>query len=552
MADREKEAKLLAVSEEQFAAIGALSTLADQPLVRSGERVQEDRYLDTDDFRLHRAGLSLRTRTTDGRTTLTLKEVPGPRERPALADREEVEEALPTSPFDLAHLPDGAIARRIAPLLPARPLHAVAWLRTRRETFRLGLPGGPLAEVALDRVEILPEDGALASPIASFYEVEVEDLVAGADLALRAAEALQALHGLLPSPLSKLERALAARGLLARARGEERTFETTLQPGDRFVDAAHRILRKHFEKMKANEPGTRLGEDAEFLHDMRVSTRRMRAALRTFGPAFAERTIAGHDAALRRIARVLGDVRDLDVYLERLPEYESLLPPGEAGALAPFAAWLEHRRRQARARMLRYLDSRGHEGFLARFERFLDRGSAKRPKRAAAREPVVLAAPRRVRKALDRVLKKGRSIPAKDPPPEDLHRLRIRVKRLRYACEFFADLYGPTMARFVRSTVALQDLLGAHQDACVAGDVLRGFAAGLPAGRKESVRTAMALGRLIAAQELAAAHAREGFRKTFQRFDRRKARRRMWQLAGPFRHARARARAAVNAPRRAP
>ena len=103
----------------------------------------------------------------------------------------------------------------------------------------------------------------------------------------------------------------------------------TVDPEDRLIDAGYRVYRKHFERMKRNEPGTRIGEDPEFLHDMRVSTRRLRAAFRTFRPAFKKERMAGFNRDLKWIAAVLGVVRDLDVYLLNFPEYTADLGPSD-------------------------------------------------------------------------------------------------------------------------------------------------------------------------------------------------------------------------------
>jgi len=133
----------------------------------------------------------------------------------------------------------------------------------------------------------------------------------------------------------------------------------------------------------------------------------------------------------------------------------------------------------------------------------------------------------KIRKAVKLVIARGRAVPAVNPPAQDLHDLRILCKRLRYTCEFFRDLYGKGMRRFVKSVVELQDLLGAHQDACVAGDTLRASAEKLRVG-KPSVRLALVLGQLIGAQDRAAATSRKGFHEAWREFDRKRNRRGMW------------------------
>jgi CHAD domain-containing protein len=538
MTEREREVKLLAVSREQLDSLGRRPSLGGYPLAGGGEARQEDAYLETADYRLFRAGLSLRYREKEGRFTAALKEVLPLTKRPLLRDRLELEEDAGTEMPDLSAPPGGEIGRRIAPLLGTRALTPLVRIRTHRRKFRLvpPAPDAPPQEGAgsdvggavlcLDAAQVLPGNGG--NPVGSFFEVELEDLgIGGKPLETIGGELLQS-YGLLPSSLSKFERGLAVLGLLADVRGEDREFETTVRPTDRLVDAGYRVFRKHFERMKANEPGTRIGADIEFLHDMRVSTRRIRAAFRTFRPAFKKERLAGFNRDLKHIAAVLGAVRDLDVYQERFPEYTESLSDEDRGSLELYRDHLRAQWRRSRVQMLRMLETKRYAAFLVRFERFLARGAPKRPALPSARMPVTEAAPLIIRKALKRVLKKGRPIPPKAPPAQDLHDLRILCKRLRYTCEFFSDLYGKPMKRFVKSVVRFQDLLGAHQDACVAGDTLRRFASGVKGSRQDLVKTALVLGQLVAAQDRAAAEARTHFREAWKEFDRKDIRRKMW------------------------
>jgi CHAD domain-containing protein len=420
----------------------------------------------------------------------------------------------------------GSLALRIEPLLGTRQLAPILGLKTVRRKGTLGAWEGGLVELCLDRVEIL--SGSEGQPVARFCEIEAEDRGAAPGALEAIGRELVDAHGLLPSTISKLERGLAALGVLGDARGAIRTFDLEVKASDRLIDASYRVFRKHFERMKVNEPGTRLGEDPEFLHDMRVSTRRLRAAFRTFRGVFRPERLARFNRDLKWIAAVLGDIRDLDVYLERLPEYTASLPEAEREALAPLTGHVERQRDRARVRMLKALETRRYGSFLEAFERFLERGAPKRPSLPDGRQSAAEAAPLRIRKALKKLLKDGRAIPEVNPPANDLHRLRIVAKRVRYTCEFFLDLYGKPMRKFIKSVVKLQDLLGAHQDACVAGETLRGFAFALRTGRREGVRTALALGQLVAAQDRAAAESRAGFRMAWKAFDSKSVRRRMW------------------------
>lgn len=300
--------------------------------------------------------------------------------------------------------------------------------------------------------------------------------------------------------------------------------ELVLQPGDRFVDAAYRVLRRHFGRMLRNEPGTRLGLDPEYLHDMRVATRRLREALRVFRDALPARRVQALRRHLRWVADALGAVRDLDVHLGTLDDEARLLPTDLRGAMEFYADTLMAHRQRARRQMLRVLATRRYEGFVESFRRFLSKGPPRRPSAPAAGEPVTEAARSAIRKRLKRVRKDGRAV-APDSPDEQLHSLRIRCKRLRYACEFFADLYGAPAEEMARRAKRLQDVLGTHQDAVVATGALAALAEEVRGPRDESRSVLMALGFLMARQVDKARNARRRFAKRWRKFDRKKVRR---------------------------
>ena len=229
--------------------------------------------------------------------------------------------------------------------------------------------------------------------------------------------------------------------------------------------------------MLAHEAGTRLGEDIEQLHDMRVATRRLRAALALFAgvlPGNARRL----RAELGWLADELGAVRDLDVQLERLDGWRDELPGEDAGALTDLARLLGRERDVARESLLRSLDSPRYDQLVTEFT--LDRPTrsgqgpgptdAKRPRRRpppscpGSSWPVTvrpLIAARRARRSDD---------------PDDFHRLRIRCKRLRYALEFVSEIYEGRTRGVVRRVVGLQDCLGLMQDAQVAAARLHSLA----------------------------------------------------------------------------
>jgi CHAD domain-containing protein len=102
-----------------------------------------------------------------------------------------------------------------------------------------------------------------------------------------------------------------------------------------------------------------------------------------------------------------------------------------------------------------------------------------------------------------------------EPTDEDLHKLRIRTKRARYAAEAVQVIEGRPAARFARAASRLQDVLGTHQDAVVAAEWLRGRAA------RASGPIAFAAGALAAACWSESAEARGDWPKAWKRLAKR-------------------------------
>ena len=259
---------------------------------------------------------------------------------------------------------------------------------------------------------------------------------------------------------------------------EPRKKRPDILPADTMTEAAAKTLRFHLERMLEHEEGTRLGEDPEELHDMRVSTRRMRMALRVFAdyldPAVLRPVLKG----LRRTGRTLGAVRDLDVFYEKTRDYLDGLPEERAADLdGLLVAWSAERDRQ-RERLVTYLDGRRYHDFLEVAQELLD-GPAERLAALVTADP----RPQRVAQVLPGVLYKdmtvvwsfeGRLGGLATPLPR-FHALRKACKGLRYTLEFFEDVLGPGAKPLIKKVKGMQDHLGDLQDAVVTSGVLRDY-----------------------------------------------------------------------------
>jgi CHAD domain-containing protein len=220
------------------------------------------------------------------------------------------------------------------------------------------------------------------------------------------------------------------------------------------------LLEEQRRALVAHDPGSRLGEDPENLHQQRVAARRTRAFLRAtrgyLDPGWA-RTLT---APLAELGAATGPVRDLDVLLQYVREEVERLAAGELDGGRSLIALLERERELARGRLLTVLESELYQLLLARLRlppRLAPGVEAVRLDRVARKEF------RRLAKAVGRL--------GKHPDDAAVHALRIRLKRARYAAEL-AQPAGETGRRFADHAKALQTLLGEHQDAVVAEELL--------------------------------------------------------------------------------
>lgn len=248
-------------------------------------------------------------------------------------------------------------------------------------------------------------------------------------------------------------------------------------PGDPAVQHVRALLDKRLRAMLHHEPGVRDGSDIEELHQMRVSVRRMRAALKAARPLLDQAWSDDLRTELGRLGRALGPVRDLDVMIERLRGEVSALPPAEQAAGERLVAVLADDRVAARAQMLDELDSDRYAALRRRLGATVA-APLPEPSAGVARPELVDLVRAELRKITKAVRRAG-----EDPPDMTLHDLRIRTKRLRYTGELVEPAMRDERGRrtkdskrvrtMLKAAEQLQEVLGDHQDACVAEHRIR-------------------------------------------------------------------------------
>lgn len=282
-------------------------------------------------------------------------------------------------------------------------------------------------------------------------------------------------------------------------------------PDEPAAVAIHRALAQGVERLRASE-GPARARDPEGIHKMRTSARRLRSVLRTFLPLLDGPWAEALEEELKWLGHRLGDVRDLDVLEARLS--------ADAGtaraALEPLFGALQARAETLRRALDEALDGARYQELTARLV-----DAAEHPRlRDEAWEACGKALPRLVRDAWNRLKKRGRDLRANDCD-EDFHEVRKRAKAARYAAESVAGSLGRDAERFAARARKVQDILGEHQDAIVAGTEVARIRAMFPddASLQDAAK---ALGRRL---EQSADESRDRFFKVWEKLDRKKLRR---------------------------
>src|ERR1700741_319185 len=240
-------------------------------------------------------------------------------------------------------------------------------------------------------------------------------------------------------------------------------------PPDPAVQAAAGAIAFQLRAMTAEHDKAVTG-DAEAIHRLRVATRRLRAALPLLrgGAPDAEEAESAADE-LGWLCGAIGAVRDLDVLAQLLQDRATRLESDFIRALAPLSTTIRRQRAIEQERLVAALDSERYGGLVQRL-------SAIAPEPAADSATLGAVAARLVRPQLRAMLRAGAGLDEASPP-ETLHRLRVRVKKLRYAIELLRMVGGKPARKILRRLERVQERIGMYHDAVTAAAWLRGWAA---------------------------------------------------------------------------
>lgn len=396
-------------------------------------------YYDTEAYDLARARITLRYRIERGKKAWQLK-IP-------LGDhRQEVDVA------DGESHPPSVLCDLLMLHLAQRTLSSAVTLRVWRTGVLVREGQIPVAEIALDTVSVEKRGRA----IQRFRELRLEQRQ-GDDHSFRSLEqqlrdAGASDHDGRPKFFRALSLSLPASAAPAN-------------PDEPVVEHLKWALTQYVDGLIAHDPGTRLGTESESLHNMRVATRRLRAVLGMASPILVPAWESELQQELNWLSELLGPARDLDVQIAYFEQESIGLGSGNGKLLEPFLTHLQKQRDEVQTFLISELKSARYLELIRRLQ-------------LAAQNPAVIESPLTIRQLAKREFKKVRKAIAHIGPgltDAQLHAIRIKAKRARYAAEFARWTVGKPAIRAMKAARAVQDLLGVQQDARQAEIHIRGF-----------------------------------------------------------------------------
>lgn len=499
--------QVYAIPTAALASFHNLTTIAEHyPLVTEPpEAGHEQRviYFDTADYRLLRSGLAAYVEQDRDQLCLTVENWVA--DLPDVVDKQSrrrqpvtevipdlsVAAALKVWPKVLRKAVASTLSRhtKLQPILVSRRQRLVRTITIPSATGKADSTNNALATVTLDNITVgAPADGAnpadtwatecpvvaLGQLCVTFVPPGLAEVVASSELEemvdrqdhittwLAAQPSLQ--------PITNRHQQLLEQGLLMISGYVPGTMAVAnIQPEMFIADSCQLIWRKQFMTMLLQEAGARYTQEREYVHEMRIAIRRMRAAAKLYGHFWPRKAIRLYLAALRKTGRLLGHIRNLDVTLAKARRTQNQNGEKVRAPKKLLKTWRQERQ-AAQQKLLYWLDSHEYNNFVAEFQHFCTT-SAHHSKHDDA--PI----PQQVRHVIPAQIWQGfaavrcyETLFVADLPIDYpiLHNLRIACKYLRYNLEFVRHLLGPESETLITRLKGLQELLGDLNDAVIA------------------------------------------------------------------------------------
>ncbi|HEY3648812.1 MAG TPA: CHAD domain-containing protein [Streptosporangiaceae bacterium] len=503
---------------EDFSLAGVRSELSTAFTVRqepgaAGSGLHRRTWLDTFDWRLYKAGLTLQFEQARRGGLLVLSKADGTPQAEQRVTR------WPRRPGLAEDLPPGPVRDRILVLTSPRALLPIVKAVSTVSVNRLlNADGKTVARLVEDHVTVTAPTPSTAGGTTT---AELPPRLAVAEVrgypgqARKAAGLLASTPGVSHASQSVFIAALTALGRHPAdyTSGVEAEITATMPASV----AVARLLLRLLDTVELNVDGVLRDIDTEFLHDLRVAVRRTRSAIKLLGAVLPADLAEHFKGEFKWLGDVTTPVRDLDVHLLGFDALTEQLVAASPADLEPLHAFLARRRAREFRRLAAALRGPRFRAITDDWRKALleirdvDGPRRRRPTAAA----LALSATGR---SYRRIAAQGGTITS-DSPPESLHDLRKRAKELRYLLEFFAPLHDQVAYRKVLSDLKqLQDCLGEFQDSEVQRAEIRALADAMLTERAAPAATLLAMGEIAAKLALSQAGARAEFAARFARF----------------------------------
>jgi CHAD domain-containing protein len=273
-------------------------------------------------------------------------------------------------------------------------------------------------------------------------------------------------------------------------------FMIRLKPEMSARQAMVLVYRELLEAMLKNESGVIEDLDSEFLHDFRVAIRRTRSGLGQIKNVLPAEITENAKKDFAWLGSITGPTRDLDVYLFYEQNYRARLPERLQKGLDTFFADLRSKRNDEQEKLVAQLKSQQYREIIAGWQGYLN-GDAGKESTITADRPIIEPAREIIYRKYRKIMKDGSAI-TPSSPDDNLHRLRIQCKKLRYILEFFTSLFPENdMKRVIKHLKRLQNNLGDFNDLSVQQEMLRRYLADIKPGSRKNQELSVSLGGLL-------------------------------------------------------
>lgn len=238
-----------------------------------------------------------------------------------------------------------------------------------------------------------------------------------------------------------------------------------IDPEQQVARVTKHVLGYFLDVMAENEQGIIDRVDTEFLHDYRVALRRMRSYVSQAKGSLPDGRVRELKADLKRISGPTGPARDLDVLLLREGEYHAMLPDELRIGLEAYFAEIRRRREKAYDELAGFLSGAEYQELFEKWRSYA--GTPGTEPALNGEAPVGTLAPRWISRRMKKLTRnvQGTNDATND---EQLHRMRIDGKKLRYLLEIFESLYPPGRVKaLAKDLKRFQDALGDLNDLSV-------------------------------------------------------------------------------------